>query len=279
MLFILETTNEAQRFNEKSEDMDISGLAQFQQVDLNDANIANLKAYNDITIYSDHESKEINSNPKGRHLAPTKDKSNASNNQQLNIPASGSVEHGFQNFENNNQLYLNNNPDNPLVLVPLSMLGLKSSAKSLIQSNAYSSRNVDAQKSVISFNDSDQMLRKHELNAFDSKECSEKYNLNEATKAKQKVHNLPTSNFQRKKPSKDEAILTNQIAEIRNNKIAHSKDFKKLRRKCKSEPEINGSSNLCQICGELAGKHSYYGGRSCQSCRAFFRRSAETLAR
>ena len=259
--------------------MDISGLAQFQQVDLNDANIVNLKAYNNISIYSDHESKEINSNPKNRHVVPTKDKSNTSYNQKLNMAASGSVEHGFQNFENKNQLFLENNPDNPLVLVPLSMLGLKSSAKSLISSDAYSNRNMDAQKAVISFNDSNQTLRKHHLNVFDSNESSEKYNFNVATKAKQRVQHLTTNNLQRKKPSKDDAILTNQIAEVRNNKLTHSKDVKKLRRKCKSDPEINGSSNLCQICGELAGKHSYYGGRSCQSCRAFFRRSAETLAR
>jgi hypothetical protein len=30
---------------------------------------------------------------------------------------------------------------------------------------------------------------------------------------------------------------------------------------------------LCEVCGERAGKHSYYGGQVCPSCRAFFRRS------
>jgi len=30
---------------------------------------------------------------------------------------------------------------------------------------------------------------------------------------------------------------------------------------------------LCLVCGEKAGKHSYYGGQVCLSCRAFFRRS------
>ena len=28
---------------------------------------------------------------------------------------------------------------------------------------------------------------------------------------------------------------------------------------------------LCYVCGEKAGKHSYYGGQVCASCRAFFR--------
>merc|ERR1712012_835918 len=33
---------------------------------------------------------------------------------------------------------------------------------------------------------------------------------------------------------------------------------------------------LCYVCGEKAGKHSYYGGQVCASCRAFFRRSVQS---
>ena len=33
---------------------------------------------------------------------------------------------------------------------------------------------------------------------------------------------------------------------------------------------------MCQVCGERAGKHSYYGGQVCPSCRAFFRRSVQS---
>jgi len=33
---------------------------------------------------------------------------------------------------------------------------------------------------------------------------------------------------------------------------------------------------LCKVCGEKAGKHSYYGGQACPSCRAFFRRSVQS---
>ena len=32
----------------------------------------------------------------------------------------------------------------------------------------------------------------------------------------------------------------------------------------------------CGVCGERAGKHSYYGGQVCPSCRAFFRRSVQS---
>ena len=36
------------------------------------------------------------------------------------------------------------------------------------------------------------------------------------------------------------------------------------------------SANLvCEVCSARAGKHSYYGGQVCPSCRAFFRRSVQ----
>ena len=38
-------------------------------------------------------------------------------------------------------------------------------------------------------------------------------------------------------------------------------------------------SHLCKVCGDEASKHSYYGGRSCPSCRAFFRRRVKKLSR
>eukprot|EP00092_Neocalanus_flemingeri_P014548 GFUD01015697.1.p1 GENE.GFUD01015697.1~~GFUD01015697.1.p1 ORF type:complete len:606 (+),score=152.84 GFUD01015697.1:2-1819(+) len=33
---------------------------------------------------------------------------------------------------------------------------------------------------------------------------------------------------------------------------------------------------LCHVCGAKAGRHTYYGGRSCGPCRAFFRRSVQS---
>ena len=35
-------------------------------------------------------------------------------------------------------------------------------------------------------------------------------------------------------------------------------------------------NKTCHVCGEKAGKHSYYGGQVCAACRAFFRRSVQS---
>ena len=47
-----------------------------------------------------------------------------------------------------------------------------------------------------------------------------------------------------------------------------------------NKSNIDGSSilkndDMCPICGDEASKYAHYGGRSCQSCRAFFRRSVK----
>jgi len=43
-----------------------------------------------------------------------------------------------------------------------------------------------------------------------------------------------------------------------------------------TENSICSSLSNCDVCGERAGKHSYYGGQVCPSCRAFFRRSVQS---
>ena len=46
--------------------------------------------------------------------------------------------------------------------------------------------------------------------------------------------------------------------------------------KMKKPASQTPSVDLCPICGALAGKHRYYGGKSCGPCRAFFRRSVQS---
>ena len=73
-------------------------------------------------------------------------------------------------------------------------------------------------------------------------------------------------------------------------KKTHSKTNKNLKKNLKEatkpikidervkENEENNST-LCKVCGDTATKYIHYGGRSCASCRAFFRRSAESAKR
>ncbi len=42
------------------------------------------------------------------------------------------------------------------------------------------------------------------------------------------------------------------------------------------EVTTQAHGRLCKVCGALAGKHVYYGARTCISCRGFFRRSVQS---
>lgn len=48
-----------------------------------------------------------------------------------------------------------------------------------------------------------------------------------------------------------------------------------------SKPAENGNTmiEICKACGDTASSYVHYGGRSCQSCRAFFRRSIVKFSR
>merc|ERR1719430_823095 len=51
---------------------------------------------------------------------------------------------------------------------------------------------------------------------------------------------------------------------------------KRIRVKSREKSGETGEVRPCRVCGERAGKHSYYGGEVCPSCRAFFRRSVQS---
>jgi len=53
--------------------------------------------------------------------------------------------------------------------------------------------------------------------------------------------------------------------------IVQTSPVKKVRRRGEA-----AQIRPCKVCGERAGKHSYYGGEVCPSCRAFFRRSVQS---
>ena len=55
--------------------------------------------------------------------------------------------------------------------------------------------------------------------------------------------------------------------------IQHHAEKKTKIRKPKSYPVLP-----CHVCKEKAGKHSYYGGQACTSCRAYFRRAVQSAS-
>ena len=59
-------------------------------------------------------------------------------------------------------------------------------------------------------------------------------------------------------------------------KTLHSKEIPSVKIK---NVEEQAEPELCKVCGDKASKHSYYGGKSCPSCRQFFRRSVKAFSR
>ena len=66
----------------------------------------------------------------------------------------------------------------------------------------------------------------------------------------------------------------------RNKEKKASNSYPIISKKVKSTEEIKlydpPTPLVCHVCGDKAGKHSYYGGQACTSCRAFFRRAVQS---
>ena len=58
--------------------------------------------------------------------------------------------------------------------------------------------------------------------------------------------------------------------------VAKRVNQRKIQVTTKSKSNTESNPRICHVCGEQAGKHSYYGGQVCPSCRAFFRRSVQS---
>ncbi|XP_040573223.1 uncharacterized protein [Lepeophtheirus salmonis] len=90
----------------------------------------------------------------------------------------------------------------------------------------------------------------------------------------------------REQPRESHELLINEILSLSESSDSFLSNtdqvnFNELNSATLSEPSSQiiirreALPRLCQICGEVAGKHVYYGGQCCTSCRAFFRRSVQ----
>ena len=63
------------------------------------------------------------------------------------------------------------------------------------------------------------------------------------------------------------------------NKYKSKKHQSKEDKSSKHSQQDDTMIESCKVCGDIASTHIHYGGRSCQSCRAFFRRSVVKFSR
>ena len=187
-----------------------------------------------------------------------------------------------------NTLSSTTNASNQLVLVPLSML------------NLHLSNNLEICQFTKSGPPSEAVPRSRTefIGASSANKKYDKSDLATQKKARQKNCNSCNSYVAFKKRSsvkKDEAERSTRQGAIvdKRNMASNVVDTKRSKQRQRDKISPKTGSNLkksvkersiseseyCLVCGEKAGKHLYYGGRSCQSCRAFFRRSVERITK
>ena len=100
------------------------------------------------------------------------------------------------------------------------------------------------------------------------------------------VANSHLSRFE-KQPAHTSSVKGNgaSINDIRSSNKGPSKKTHNLSVKLKdvkshSNIQVTDPNGMCKVCGGgRESKHVHYGGKSCHSCRAFFRRMSKTFAR
>ena len=223
---------------------------------------------------------------------------------KIHVPASGiktTTRQVCQRDEpsplSNGLVCLQKKPDDQLVLVPLSMLSLNGYSVTTSNSSPHSISESMNQCHNIRQESSTTTSRIEigeniDSNATDDIYTDQRELENNLDYTQEKNHALvdyeEENNGQqqdRERFSSLPSLSKNQQhlkkrSNFRENNTLVTADVNKVRRKRqKSGHPMTRESSLCQVCGETAGRHNYYGGRSCQSCRAFFRRSVEIFTR
>ena len=196
----------------------------------------------------------------------------------------------------NHQLSLNKKPGDQLVLVPLSMLALKSSTLSFSdpalgqvtqfpgQCKAIDQTSLNNKSNEIRNDTNDNKIGPQNVKQINVKSTSNKsFNdtslLHQENRENLRNNKLEKQSYPSISPPKNVQSSNRASNCISPNSLNKSNKLESRKRRKTSDHGSTTESNICQVCGEIAGKHNYYGGRSCPSCRAFFRRSVEIFVK
>ena len=221
-------------------------------------------------IINDRESSSVSSSPTG--YKESRSYQNISKDPK---------ERSFQNVEKSFIRYANQS--DPMVFVPLSALRMIASNGFIGDSHARTNDELKfamKSESLICTKEprhSPEEEKSSEQSSDDSKEIHKQHkyrskNFDETEKRRNVPH-------QHRFRLSEQAVKCNEYLEANDKKIATSSENDDD--ECVSYDKVNlhDTEDCCKVCGEQAGQHVYYGAKSCQSCRAFFRRSVEAFTR
>ena len=183
-----------------------------------------------------------------------------------------------------NTLSFNSNNSTPFVLVPLSMLQLPQSSNLKIIQKSYSENKPNFLQSSsfdTSLNNPTNASEKDSRRNFLSRQniLVNKSRHNVSTDKNSKTRSVKEKEVRRNIAKEEKRIGNKNVGRLKR-QILRKRAETGLKTKSNLKKNFSdGGSLLCLVCGEKAGRHTYYGGRSCQSCRAFFRRSVETMTK
>ena len=179
----------------------------------------------------------------------------------------------------------------PFVLMPLSMLKrcLKPDVlSSMVSGNKCGSPNLSSRTEQKSDEDNDSMFSEQTIDSFEKEMDTDRWVEESTRKLNQRsiigyqgkninrASNQRTENTSNRRRIGRKTRNKKQSVRSDSSSLDQGIDYENL---YKANEDDSNLSAFCKVCGDKASIHVHYGGRSCASCRAFFRRSVEAKAR